>query len=1167
VTLLLRIHIIFICLLLPTIFRAQEKTDTTWYKSKAIQSITVTQGDLKHKKYFFENGKLKEESHHKNDTLNGEFRSWHFSGKIARECFYETGLLKGESKTWFEDGNPFEWNNYSITRENGKRRSVQNGIQKKYNKDGKAHSQIEYKDGKKDGTETEWYTSGSKKRENTYKGGYKKGPCAFWYESGNPGNKGEYDTLRSLNYQKQPVLNEVKTGYWETWFASGKKQTEGKFEKGKQMGRHTEWYENGSKKTEAEYKDGNVNGENKRWHGNGKLHIACNSYSLYDSLKRYNATYYQGKYEEYDESGAPIKSGEYDKTGRKIGKWQSYSKGVLGEEAEYADGRLINKHTLYWPNKTVVKTEFYKAFKVNGKDTTLLDGEVLEYHDNGKLRAQAVYKKGELQPPGIKTFGKSGMPDQELTEDETSIQKIEYNENGTKKREWRAMKDPAIATKDLKYFTEKIYDNTGQLRMRIDHHKGKALGYVADWNEYGKIISEGYMLNYGGDYPIAGNIDNSWQALYYYNGAPWKEVYVKRSWGFGYEVEWYITGALKRVVLQNGFDVQWLQNGAVMSATFYDPKKNNQVSDSTASKEWLDNLYKRYSSSKNKMLRIDGARDGWTRSYYDDKQVHFETKIKNHKFDSIFRGYYPDGKLFVEWNLKNGIPEGKYALMNPNGTVNESGYYKDGKEYGAWIVNSNTGQPVEEFEYDGSGTKYKNQNVKKEFYPETGKLKSSNTYRNGRQNGLQQTWFKNGQLSGRYESRNDTTVGLYEAYWENGKASRKTAYDIKGRKEGTDEGWHENGNKNYEQIYLNNKKEGPAKGWWKNGKLRYTGFYNNDQTDSLWVMYDSTGKETNRMNYRKGTKQVKPLDLPCSCTEPGRTIGFAPQLKDLVDTSNLDKWQFAWHEKIDKSLKHLFYMDLQNSSSRTGRFNGFTVISYKMIEVGLPDKNGLKLVLNPCFGANVSQVGINANTTYGNPDETRMEIKPNGLAFKFDTKLLKPVNAEVKAAMAYFKVDFMEYQLEGITLHKPKSECFTPSKIGKSSARLELREFVPEVTNYKPAFHAKPFMDSKDDPYNSFTQKKISGTFTGIKQGEGRMYFTYLGKEIDMAIKNVVANNDFVALIIQSKAEVIAGKINIGAISTSEAELKNYFAKEGFSTVVIYTEPANTLTIKLIYKK
>lgn len=1159
-----------VILLSPLLSRGQDKTDTLFYPNKKIKSITITKGKTKSTRHFWESGKLQQEATYKNDTLDGVRKMWYGSGQLQKESFYEMGQLKGASKTFYEDGDPQEVSTYTIIKVNGRPRSVMDGVQKNYSPGGKPQKEVNYKEGKKEGVEAEWYASGTKKRETTFKGDHKMGPYSYWNEGGNLMAKGAYDTLQKLNYNKEPRIDEVKTGYWETWYASGKKQSEGKFSKNKKLGKHTEWYENGNKNGEAEYKDDHLNGETKRWYKNGQLQWAQTMYARYDSVKKYFATYNEGKYEEYEEGGGPKKMGQY-KAGKKTGKWQYYNQGSLVEDAEYdKDGRLIGKHTLYFSNKNISKVEYYKASKIKSRDTTLLDGEVTDYHDNGKIRALAVYKQGILQPPGVKTFTKSGHAEQELIEDATSILKIDYFENGSKQRESRALKDPKVETKDLKYYTEKMYDNKGTLRMQISHKEGRACGYMADYNEDGMLIGEAMMLNFKGDYPVVGNIDNSWQSLYYYNGNPWKEVYVKQSWGIGYEIEWYITGTLKRYLLTNKYDIQWSQYGEVMSAVFYDPKRHGEVLDTTLSKEWIDNLYKKCSASKNKMLRVGDAKDGMQRSYYDDKQVRFEAAIKNHSFDSIFRGYYPDGKLFVEWQLKEGTPHGKYTLMNANGTLFESGHFSNGKTDGTWIMHNAEGKPYEEFEYDTTDVKGRNYVYKKEYYTETGAPKSSSHYRNGKQYGLQQQWHKNGKLSYQYESRNDTTVGLYETWSENGLPNRKTTY-VNGKQEGPDEGWHDNGKKYYEQFYVKGKKDGPSKGWWKNGKLRYNGYYKIEERDSLWITYDSTGKELTRNLYKKGVSQNKPTKLPCYCSEEERKIGFAPTLENLVDTTNLDKWQFNYHEKIDKGLKHLFYMDLQFSSSSSGRarFNGFTVIAYKKIEVGFPDKKGLKLVLNPCFSSGASQVGINASLETGNPDATRLEIQPHKLAFKFDTKLLKPLNTELKECLAYFTVDFMEYEEKGITLHKPASACFTPCEVGKTKTSLEVNDFIPAVTGssktYTPGYGGP-------DAFSDLLNKQMEKKFTGIVAGTGNLACTFQGKNLKFNVSSVTANNDFVALVLTEKILIadqkIALKNNGVTLNTSEEELKNYFTKAGYSTVITAIDKGKgTLTIKILYKK
>ena len=90
-----------------------------------------------------------------------------------------------------------------------------------------------YKDGKKDGLNTEWYDNGQKKLEGTYKDG-------------------------------------ERDGLWTWWYEDEQKRSEGPYKDGKPDGLHVQWYENGKKRGEGTFKDGKIISQ-KEWNEDGSL--------------------------------------------------------------------------------------------------------------------------------------------------------------------------------------------------------------------------------------------------------------------------------------------------------------------------------------------------------------------------------------------------------------------------------------------------------------------------------------------------------------------------------------------------------------------------------------------------------------------------------------------------------------------------------------------------------------------------------------------------------------------------------------------------------------------------------------------------------------------------------------------------------------------------------
>ena len=61
-----------------------------------------------------------------------------------------------------------------------------------------------------------------------------------------------------------------------------------------------------------------------------------------------------------------------------------------------------------------------------------------------------------------------------------------------------------------------------------------------------------------------------------------------------------------------------------------------------------------------------------------------------------------------------------------------------------------------------------------------------------------------------------------------------------------------------EMHYDKGLRHGPNMAYYENGKMRYSGFYKNDKKDSIWIYYDSSGKEVEKLQLNMD-KLVKKL--------------------------------------------------------------------------------------------------------------------------------------------------------------------------------------------------------------------------------------------------------------------------------------------------------------------
>jgi len=1145
----------------------QISNDTLYFnRTQKIKSITKREGNTKHIVRFHENGNKAEEYTLVNDTLEGVQKHWHHTGNLSSEKKYSKGLLNGVTRTYSLSGVLLSEGNYAVITTNNKAVSVMNGLQKEFYASGKAYRFINYKENKQDGPQTEWYESGIKKELRNYSNGHQYGKSTAWYESSKLKYTGSFDTIISKT-NKKATANSVKSGKWKTYYKTGDRESVRYFKGGKKFGLHEEWFENGQNKSKINYKDDLKYGSNYEWYSNGKFHFKYSIYNTYDSTSNRVISHYAGTYEEYEESGVPVRTCTYNKSGQLHGKWLKYYKGALEEEADYKNGLKVNAYKLYHPDGKVKSERSYVISKIGNRDTSFVQGPFKEYYPDGK-----IYKEGHYVNDMIEGITTTYNPNGGIERETYSLNKNtsvlrDYFEDGKLRMEADLYIDSSTSDLKANVLPTKYYTKDGKLLKRLSTYKGKEQGPSAEWDMEGNLRAESCIFQ---EYR---NHSSSWNSFYYSNGQLMREYY-SQYWGIhGPVIEWYIDGKLKSVSELPLYEVSWLQSGEVANVSFFSPHNQNEVKDTIVDQRWVESLYKTFSTPKVKSLRMEGMKDGYVASYYDNNQVKFETYLKNGKPDSIFRGYYPDGRLLVEQMLKEGILNGKYMLMTINGKVRGSGYYNMGVPYGKWIFNSHFGLPYEEFEFDSKDETHTKFIYKKEFH-ENGTLKSHSNYENGEYSGVQRTWHPNGQLASEYVIKDKKAYGQSQYFYSNGTLSRKAFYE-NGKIQGLEETWYDNGNKEKSQQYINGKKNGPYKFWNKEGKLRVSGNYLNDLQDSLWVYYDSTGNMDYEITYEKGIKKLPQLNEPCVCTQRAHNPGHEQRIASLLDDKDIGIWEFPFHESFKKYLPLIYFsnLDVNSSSHEKSSYYRMTLTCYESIEIGLPDKNGVKLVFNPCYRKGwVSKLDLHAAIYSKMPQQTNISLESEVLAFKFNKSLLASQSKDM-GALAYFSSKYLQYNKQGIAIEEPKSICFTPSRIGTTDVSVTLDDFHPLIlvsTQARNRYSDYGSLIKLYDDLKIFASN--SEPFAGIVKGKGNVTFSYDGSKLNLPVRECIIGKNFIAgtLTIDNnlkQEDSIELTSENGTIKTSQKSLIRHLTDQGFKVAVNVLEEGNKnlLIIKFVY--
>ena len=432
--------------------RKNYELDSTWEfyddSTRLILEINYKKG-LKNgvKRTYFKNKQVLEENF-VNDIKSGLSIEYYPDKKIHLTVPFVKGQEHGIAKEYDKEGNIITITEYKkgyvVTRQNINRRDkngLKQGLWKTfYDEEGTLHTEITYRDDRKNGyykeysrdgnllsikkyiddelqtnvaeltkydTKPEFYPDGNLKKLSGYKEGKLEGMTteykpdgsiegALVYKNGivigeglvNPGGKLEgewkefYDDgkLKSEGHYK----NNVKVGEWKYYFRNAQTEQLGDYDdKGRPKGNWKWFFENGKPERDETYRNGLENGYFKEYSDSGKV-ITEGEYV--DGLQDGPWVY---SYLDYKEEG------KYN-YGKKDGYWKHfYSNGSLRFEGNFVDGAANGKHIIYWDNGKVKEEGNY----IMG----LKDGEWQRYDEDGLLFLITYFKNGiEKSYNGVK---------------------------------------------------------------------------------------------------------------------------------------------------------------------------------------------------------------------------------------------------------------------------------------------------------------------------------------------------------------------------------------------------------------------------------------------------------------------------------------------------------------------------------------------------------------------------------------------------------------------------------------------------------------------------------------------------------------------------------------------------------------------------------------------
>lgn len=369
----------------------------------------------------------------------------------------------------------------------------------------------------------------------------------------------------------------------------------------------------------------------------------------------------------------------------------------------------------------------------------------------------------------------------------------------------------------------KFYNESGKIKEEINYQKGEKDGIHRIYNQDGYLITEENFEN---------GIKEGMEITYYPDSIssiikekiPYQN---DQKDGFAYEygkdgriisITEYKNGFLKSKEKINRKDSEGRKQG--IWKKFY---PNGRMKEEARYKDDLLNGYLKLYSSNGKLesasLYIKGEKQS------DDKNIA--------DFD-INSQYYKDGTLKATI-LKNkaGKKDGVSNYFNKDGTVEKTEIYRNGFLFKKGIIDK-------EGRYQGVW----------ESYYLNGKLKSKGEYKDGKKVGKWKFYFTNGKLEqeGFFNSNGEYT-GEWKWYYEDGSLLRREDYR-RGMEDGYMEEYDRSGNIISKGEYLDGKREGE---WvYELNDHKETGKYRYDQKDGFWEFRHANGKIAFEGNFLEG---------------------------------------------------------------------------------------------------------------------------------------------------------------------------------------------------------------------------------------------------------------------------------------------------------------------------
>lgn len=1032
------------------------------YRYNPQTKKTMLNGEYK----LYSNKILLQEGHYIDSMRSGQWNEYHYTGELKTKATFENDLLVGERKEYGVNGVLTSTSNSIIMPDGTKQKSVYDGPYRKFDLNARPTEEGNFDKGNKEGVWKTWNT-GKLTSLTTYKHNKKHG----FYETYNDGvlqSRGifyeeiEYDGVLHKN---------VYDGKIEQYSTSGKPQRIEHYLKGKKNGITEQYDVNGNLQQRIEYLNNLQTGKSEIWNAKG------------------NKTY---------EANFKILKTDTNQVSVKHGKEMYWENDQLISETGYVDGYIEGVRKSYSKQGKITQINTFKH--------GLLDGETLEYYDNGQIKSIKNYHIIEDNQHNKKT--------------EVVGWRFEFDQNGNYTNNYFAdSMGKVIVTINYQNHIPVQYALNELLELNY-FPDGKLMSLKLS-NRYRQLCMAHYYFRNGNTRKISfqnpennfvNHVDFSDQGeiLFMYSDGhqnpdsmkPAQQIVEKMSAIYGNKLtsnRFYTDTVLNgtyHLFYGNGkplADLSFKQNLPHGDVLFYAPTN----SDTLLYQYFVDGIQQGYFTEKfagrhcTFRGEVKSSKGEWLESFKPDG-IPVQKLIRNEKGERLLHTeYYEDGKIKSTHNEVNGT----FSNYDKNGMI----YYET--------------LPLNESEHV---------KMNREYYTTTRKLKSLKFYVNDKQDSISETYFESGQLQSRLHYKAGKRNGMYEEYTLDGKQKRKGLFE----------------NDLSEGLWIVN-----------DGK----------KTDSIYF-------EHGNVVVKPGGLACSCTDTSISSGK----LRFVPLVSDLIEYAQLRKLFPPYLKPVDSlHYSSIFCSNLQTSNGSNSGFASMKLLMFKECAFNVPANEQLKITLNPCRtpGYISNMETLVSYSTDGSLDATA-RFYPKRISIEFLKGPVKSADQNYPNVTAMYDVSELEFNEDrklNFAFNEDSNSCFTKA-ILKNYLHIEMEKALPLI--FKRASEFTPAFYNSDVNLNSSEESGFFGLW--VKKANLFFYHSMNNKlyKIDARSENLMLGGGFASGKIRipctktgtDEYRVVVDQTPV--IITSQA-LKMEWLKKGFTRLdIMFDDEDMVLNLK-----